>query len=98
MSVSLCFNEASIKKKKKEIDEDALLHNIVNHCAGLRHGTNGLCNNDTTTDRADYLAFACNVENDEFTGAMAEWIFRCFRNEAIGGMWSTPRFVDNLTS
>jgi hypothetical protein len=83
---SLCFNDALVKWRDGGIEEDEFIQSIVNHCAGARHGTNRLCNNDTATDKADYLAFGCNIDNDRFTAAMAEWIFTCFKNSPAKSM------------
>jgi hypothetical protein len=75
---SLCFAEAAAKRKSDEITEDEYLQAIVNHCTGLRHGKNRLCNDDAVIDDNYNYAFARNIQGDKFASAMAYWIIRNF--------------------
>jgi hypothetical protein len=82
---SLCFAEAAAKRKVNEITEDEYLQAIVNHCTGVRHGKNGLCNNDAKSDDIPVYAFASNIEDDSFAYAMANWIIRDYFVKQIPG-------------
>jgi hypothetical protein len=77
---SLCFYDAAVKRKENKITEDIYLQSIAAHCTGLRHGKNGLCNNDAENDNGgssfiDFTFFASNLRVadpiDRFVGKMA---------------------------
>jgi hypothetical protein len=72
---SLCFQDAVLKRKEYSITEDEFLKAIVDHCTGVRHGANRLCNNDTIVPDKDhkgdigwghYISWAHNI-GDSFT-------------------------------
>lgn len=44
---SLCFSDAAAMRKTNQITEEEYLQAILNHCTGVRHGENQLCNYDT---------------------------------------------------
>jgi hypothetical protein len=80
---SICFQDASVKRQRNEITEDEYLQFIVNHCTGIRHGANKLCNNDAIVDASDHVAFGYNID-DSFTYTVAEWIFYYFKSPLEG--------------
>lgn len=82
---SLCFNDALVQRRVNKITEDEFIQSIAVHCTGSRHGTNGLCNNDTVMNEDDYISFACNIQADPFTSAMASWVFSVFKKPVKGG-------------
>lgn len=74
---SLCFQEASIKRNGGKISEDEYMQAIVQHCTGVWHGSNKMCN-DGTTELPQDLSFGHGIENDPFATAMASWIWLYF--------------------
>ena len=82
---SLCFNDAVILRRNNEITEDEYLQVIVGHCTGLRHGSNGACNNDTTEPGASDVELGENVKDDSFALAVASWIYRHFDQTPVEG-------------
>jgi hypothetical protein len=75
---SLCFQEASEKRKSNQISEDVYLRAVLDHCTGVRHGKNKMCNGDSDPLRWRDDTFGSNIQDDEFTKMMARWIFCLF--------------------
>jgi hypothetical protein len=87
---SLCFQDAVVKRKANEITEDAFLEAIVNHCTGISHGANKLCNNDTfapNKDRGESFAWGHNID-DPFTSCIAKWIYFNFGDPVEGNVYN----------
>jgi hypothetical protein len=84
---SLCFQEAFVKRRENVITEDEFLKALVNHCTGIRHGKNRLCNNDTPLpENLRLFAFGGNIE-DPFTKSVAQWILLNFKKPVTGNIF-----------
>jgi hypothetical protein len=80
---SLCLAEASAKRKANEITEDEYLQVFVDHCAGVRHGKNKLCNGDAVIDDHFHYTFGANIQDDKFASEMAYWIIHEFHHRQL---------------
>jgi hypothetical protein len=81
---SLCFQEAFVRRRDNDITEDEFIEALVDHCTGIRHGSNRLCNNDAALpEKFGSAIFATNVV-DQFTWGVAQWIFFHFKSPVTG--------------
>lgn len=83
MSPSLCLAEAATQRRNNEITEDEYLQVIVDHCGGVRHGKNRLCNGDAVIDDHRHYTFGANIEDDDFASEMAYWIIHDFHDRQL---------------
>jgi len=79
MSLDLCFEDAAIKRQKKEISEEDYLRCITAHFGGTRHGQDKKCGfdekfEDFFTDPLDKI--------DPFSSRMRAWILSRSKSSA----------------
>jgi len=73
-NMSLCFQDAAVKRNNNDITEDEYLQALLAHCTGIRHGKNKLCNNDEEKKPGFYRSFFAQNVPDRFTSSIAHWI------------------------
>ncbi|KAF2429954.1 hypothetical protein EJ08DRAFT_679477 [Tothia fuscella] len=80
---SLCLAEAAEKRRLDVISEDEYLQVFVDHCAGVRHGKNRLCNGDAVIDDHYHYTFGADIKDDDFASEMAYWIIHDFHDRQL---------------
>jgi hypothetical protein len=76
---SLCFTDAALKRKNKEISAQVFLESILAHCRRVRQGYNRKCNDDTTCldYGKDIIHYGVKLrEIDPITSQFRDWTLR----------------------